>query len=121
MHQRLINKLNQWLLGGYPKSSERFPEHERESEQLSRSNATVRRKETENLPLVPQVPKICDSVYTCPFIGRRRDFYIPKTPSSSKNIPNVNTYKNVFSISYFYKPAEGPIRRTREGGVNGSR
>jgi hypothetical protein len=31
-----------------------------------------------------------------PFIGRWRDFYIPKTPSSLKNIPNVNTYKNVF-------------------------
>jgi hypothetical protein len=40
-----------------------------------------------------------------PFIGRRRDFYIPKTPSSSKNIPNVNTYKNVFFASYIYKPA----------------
>jgi hypothetical protein len=51
-----------------------------------------------------------------PFIGRQRDFYIPKTPSSSKNIPNVNTYKNVFSISYIYKPAKGPIRRTIEGG-----
>jgi hypothetical protein len=40
-----------------------------------------------------------------PFIGRRGDFYIPKTPSSSKNIPNVNTYMNVFFISYIYKPA----------------
>jgi hypothetical protein len=40
-----------------------------------------------------------------PFIGRRRNFYIPKTPSSSKNIPNVNTYMNVFFISYIYKPA----------------
>jgi hypothetical protein len=40
-----------------------------------------------------------------PFIGRRRDFYIPKTPSSLKNIPNVNTYKNVFFISHIYKPA----------------
>jgi hypothetical protein len=38
-----------------------------------------------------------------PFIGRRGDFYIPETPSSSKNIPNVNTYKNVFFISYIYK------------------
>jgi hypothetical protein len=38
---------------------------------------------------------------TPPFIGRRRDFYIPKTPSSSKNIPNVNTYKNVFSSHIF--------------------
>jgi hypothetical protein len=42
---------------------------------------------------------------TPPFIGRRRDFYIPKTPSHSKNIPNVNTYINVFFISYIYKPA----------------
>jgi hypothetical protein len=40
-----------------------------------------------------------------PFIGRQRDFYIPKTPSSSRNIPNVNTYKNVFFISYIYKTA----------------
>jgi hypothetical protein len=38
-----------------------------------------------------------------PFIGRWKDLYIPKTPSSSKNIPNVNTYKNVFFISYIYK------------------
>jgi hypothetical protein len=48
------------------------------------------------------------SIYTCPrtpFIRRRRDFYIPKTPSHSKNIPNVNTYMNVFFISYNYKPA----------------
>jgi hypothetical protein len=33
-----------------------------------------------------------------PFIRRRRDFYIPKMPSSSKNIPNVNAYKDVFFI-----------------------
>jgi hypothetical protein len=33
------------------------------------------------------------------------DFYIPKTPLHSKNIPNVNTYMNVFFISYIYKPA----------------
>jgi hypothetical protein len=40
-----------------------------------------------------------------PFIGTRRDFYIPKTPSSSKNIPNVNAYKDVFFIRDIYKPA----------------
>jgi hypothetical protein len=39
------------------------------------------------------------------FIGRRTDFYIPKTPPNSKNIPNVNTYKNVFFIQHIYKPA----------------
>ena len=33
-----------------------------------------------------------------PFIGRRRDFYIPKLPSNLKNISSVNMYKNVFYI-----------------------
>jgi hypothetical protein len=33
-----------------------------------------------------------------PFIGRRRDFYILRLPSNLRNIPNVNTYKNVFYI-----------------------
>jgi hypothetical protein len=50
--------------------------------------------------------KSCESLYTCPrapFIGRRRDFYISKVPSNLSNIPNVNTYMNVFYISYIYK------------------
>jgi hypothetical protein len=55
-----------------------------------------------------RIPKILNP-FTCalapPFIGRWRDFYIPITPSSSRNIPNVNTYKNVFFISHIYKPA----------------
>jgi hypothetical protein len=33
-----------------------------------------------------------------PFIGRQRDFYIPKIPSNLKNILSVNMYKNVFCI-----------------------
>jgi hypothetical protein len=49
----------------------------------------------------------------CPlFLGRWRDFYIPILPSDLRNIPNVNTYKNVFYILWFaglipyiYKPA----------------
>jgi hypothetical protein len=52
--------------------------------------------------------KSCPSSYTCPrapFIGRRRDFYIPTLPLNSKNIPSVNTHKNVFYISYIYKSA----------------
>jgi hypothetical protein len=55
-----------------------------------------------------QIPKILNPLTRAlapPFIGRQRDFYIPKTPSSSTNIPNVNTYKNIFSISHIYKPA----------------
>jgi hypothetical protein len=48
--------------------------------------------------------KSCESLYTCPrapFIGRRRDFYIPRLPLNLGNIPNVNTYKNVFYIPWF--------------------
>jgi hypothetical protein len=47
-----------------------------------------------------------------PFIGRRRDFYIPRLPLNLGNIPSVNMYKNVFYIpwfarlvSYIHKPA----------------
>jgi hypothetical protein len=40
-----------------------------------------------------------------PFIGRRRDFYIPTIPLNLKNIPSVNTHTNVFYISYIYQPA----------------
>jgi hypothetical protein len=32
------------------------------------------------------------------FIGRRRNFYIPRLPSNLENIPNVNMYINVFYI-----------------------
>jgi hypothetical protein len=43
------------------------------------------------------------SPFTCalepPFIGRRRDFYIPRLSWNLKNILSVNMYKNVFYIS----------------------
>jgi hypothetical protein len=63
---------------------------------------------TKNLPQNAQASKVVNPFTRAlapPFIGRRRDFYILKTPLSSTNIPNVNTYMNVFSISYIYKPA----------------
>jgi hypothetical protein len=59
-------------------------------------------------------PKDCSNLKSCdpvtralmpPFKGRRRDFYIPKVSSDPRNIPNVNTYMNVFYISYIYKLA----------------
>jgi hypothetical protein len=46
-----------------------------------------------------------------PFIGRRRDFYIPRLPSNLENIRNVNMYMNVFHTPWFaelisiHKPA----------------
>jgi hypothetical protein len=48
--------------------------------------------------------KSCVSLYTCPrapFIGRRRDFYIPRLPSNLRNILSVNMYTNVFYIHRF--------------------
>jgi hypothetical protein len=63
-------------------------------------------KDTRNLPKTAQASKVVNPFTRAlapPFIGRRRDFYIPKVPSNSRNIPNVNTYMNVFYISYIYK------------------
>jgi hypothetical protein len=74
------------------------------------------RKETKNLPKISQTSKVVNPFTRAlvpPFIGRQRDFYIPKTPSSSKNIPNVNIYMNVFFISYIYKPATSSHAKPR--------
>jgi hypothetical protein len=65
-------------------------------------------KETRNLPKIAPALKVVSPFTRAlapPFIGRRRDFYIPKVPSNPRNIPNVNTYMNVFNISYIYKLA----------------
>jgi hypothetical protein len=52
-------------------------------------------------------PKACTHLKSCepftcalapPFIGRRREFYIPRLPSNLGNIPSVNMDKNVFYI-----------------------
>jgi hypothetical protein len=45
------------------------------------------------------------------FIGRRRDFYIPKIPSKLRNIPSVNMYMNVFYISYIFRLTISGLRR----------
>jgi hypothetical protein len=65
-------------------------------------------EETRNLLKTAQTSKVVTPVTRAlapPFIGRWRDFYIPKVPSNPRNIPNVNTYMNVFYISYIYKLA----------------
>jgi hypothetical protein len=73
-------------------------------------------KETRNLPKISPASKVV-SPFTCalapPFIGRRRDFYIPKVPWNPRNIPNVNTYMNVFYISYIYKLATSSHAKPR--------
>jgi hypothetical protein len=66
------------------------------------------REETRNLLKTAQISKVVNAftrALTPPFIGRWRDFYIPKIPSDPRNIPSVNMYMNVFYSSYIYKPA----------------
>jgi hypothetical protein len=74
-----------WVLG--VRKSAEVPEHES--------------YETEPQTRVVLASKVVNP-FTCvlspPFIGRRRDFYILRLPSNLRNIPNVNTYKNVFYI-----------------------
>jgi hypothetical protein len=60
----------------------------------------------------PQFVNPFTHALTPPFIGRRRDFFIPKIPSNLRNILSVKSYTNVFYtpwftglISYIYKPA----------------
>jgi hypothetical protein len=72
-------------------------------------------RETKNLQKTVLVSKVVNPFTRAlapPFIGRRRDFYIPKMLSNLNNIPSVNMYMNVFYtpwfaglISYIYKPA----------------
>jgi hypothetical protein len=73
-------------------------------------------EETRNLLKTAQTSKVVNAftrVLASPFIGRWRDFYIPKIPSDPRNIPSVNMYMNVFYISYIYKPAT--ISHTKPG------
>jgi hypothetical protein len=72
-------------------------------------------KETKNLwkpVLTSKIVNPFTRALAPPFIGRRKDFYIPKIPSNLGNIHSVNTYINVFYIlwfagliSYIYKSA----------------
>jgi hypothetical protein len=59
------------------------------------------KEETKNLLKASHASNVVNP-FTCalvpPFIGRRRDFYIPKVPSNLRNIPNVNMYMNVLYI-----------------------
>jgi hypothetical protein len=73
----------------------------------ARLSSLMMQEETKNLLKTAQASKVVSPFTRAlapPFIGRQRDFYIPKVPSNPRNIPNVNTCMNVFYISYIYKP-----------------
>jgi hypothetical protein len=70
----------------------------------SKWTRVVKDKETKNLRKPVHVSSVVNPFIRAlapPFIGRRRDFYIPRLPSNLMNIPNVNMYKNVFYIPWF--------------------
>jgi hypothetical protein len=87
-----------WCWGS--QKSKGIPEH-KSFEQEHKSREELGDKES---PKACPHLKSCESLYMClcaPFIGRRREFYIPKIPSNLGNIPNVNMYTNVFYIPWF--------------------
>jgi hypothetical protein len=82
--------------GGGSEELDGIPEH-KSQEQVHESYD----QETKNLGKLVLASKVVNR-FTCapapPFIGRRRNFYIPNIPSNIRNIPSVNTYMNVFYI-----------------------
>jgi hypothetical protein len=92
------------LLLGVSENSDIIPEHRGTG---TRNMCTFEpgtqftKEETRNLLKTAHASKVVNP-FTCalapPFIGRRRDFYIPKIPSNLRNMPSVNMYMNVFYI-----------------------
>jgi hypothetical protein len=82
---------------------------------MNKYTKVTKKEETKNLRKPVFASKVVNPFTRAlapPFIGRRRDFYIPRLLSNLENIPNVNMYMNVFCIlwfagliSYIYKSA----------------
>jgi hypothetical protein len=86
---------------GYPKIQIRSPNTREESGQMFKSKSQMTKEETKNLLMTAHASKVVNPfthALAPPFIGRRRDFYIPKIPSNLGNIPSVNMYMNVLYI-----------------------
>jgi hypothetical protein len=97
-----------YVLGGYLKMWISSPNTREWNAKAFKSEAQMTQEETKNLQKTALTSKVMNPITRAlapPFIGRRRDFYISKVPSNLRNIPNVNSYMNVFCISYIYKPA----------------
>jgi hypothetical protein len=91
-----------------PENSDKTPEHKRRMEANVQVKAEDDARGDKGSPKTARTSKVVNPFTRAlapPFIGRRRDFYIPTLPLNSKNIPSVNTHTNVFYISYIYKPA----------------
>jgi hypothetical protein len=89
---------------GVSENSDGIPEHNNariQNMQTFKPGTQFTKEETRNLLKTAHASKVVNP-FTCavasPFIGRRRDFYIPKIHSNLRNIPSVNMYLNVFYI-----------------------
>jgi hypothetical protein len=82
-------------VGGSEKS-DGVPEHK--SQEQVHESYEEETKNLRNLVFASKVVNPFTRALVPPFIGRRRDFYIPKIPSNLGNIPSVNMYINVFYI-----------------------
>jgi hypothetical protein len=96
------------MLGGLSENPDKIPEHERRKYANVQVRGTDDARGDKESPKDAHASKVVNPftrALTPPFIGRRRDFYIPKILSNLGNIPNVNIYMSVFYIPYIYKPA----------------
>jgi hypothetical protein len=78
---------------GVSENLDEIPEHERKySEHVQVEQWSKRRQGTSSKTAkTSKVVNPLTRALTPPFIGRRRDFYIPKITLNSKTIPSVNT------------------------------
>jgi hypothetical protein len=86
------------MLGGGPKNRRESPN----TKVWNKSTRVAKSKETKNLQKPALTSKVVNPFTRAlapPFIGRRRDIYIPKIPSNLRNISSVNMYMNVIYIS----------------------
>jgi hypothetical protein len=75
---------------GVSENPDWIPKHERKENRHVQFKYTDDAKADKESPKDCSSLKICECFYTCPrapFIGRQRDFYIPKIPLGSKEYP----------------------------------
>jgi hypothetical protein len=88
-------------VGGVSKNPDRTPEHRSNEYTNVQVWNTIHERGDKESPKTAHASKVVNPFTRAlapPFIGRRREFYIPKIPSDLRNIPSVNTYMNVLCI-----------------------
>jgi hypothetical protein len=91
------------MLGRYPKIRIRSPNTREECMQTFKSRSQMTQGETKDLLETARISKVVNPftrALTPPFIGIRRDFYIPTIPLNSKNIPSVTHTQMSFTLIY---------------------